>query len=48
VPGYQALLDLVPAALPDLTAAQLDDVLGGNAQRLFPGLVAAHTVRKDT
>jgi len=38
VPGYRALLDVVPAALPDLDADGLDWVLGGTALTLFPHL----------
>lgn len=38
VPGYAVLPGLVAAALPDLDPGRLDDVLGGNARRLF----AAH------
>lgn len=38
VPGYGALRDLVPAALPDLDAEDLTRVLGGNAQTLFSHL----------
>jgi L-fuconolactonase len=36
VPGYQALLDVVPAALPDLDTDGLNRVLGGTARTLFP------------
>jgi L-fuconolactonase len=39
VPGYQAMLDLVPAALPDLDAVSLARVRGGTARTLFPYLV---------
>ncbi len=38
VPGYRALLDLVPAALPELDAESLAHVLGGTARKLFPHL----------
>jgi L-fuconolactonase len=38
VPRYRALLDLVPAALPDLDAENLARVLGGTARKLFPHL----------
>jgi L-fuconolactonase len=38
VPGYQAMLDLVHAALPDLDAESLARVLGGTARTLFPRL----------
>ena len=38
VPGYRALPDLVPAALPDLDAENLARVLGGTARKLFPHL----------
>jgi predicted TIM-barrel fold metal-dependent hydrolase len=38
VPGYPELPGLVTAALPDLTARELDRVLGGTVRALFPGL----------
>jgi L-fuconolactonase len=38
VPGYRALLDVVPAALPELDPDGLDRVLGGTARTLFPHL----------
>jgi L-fuconolactonase len=38
VPGYRALPDLVPAALPDLDPENLARVLGGTARKLFPHL----------
>lgn len=38
VPGYPELLGLVDAALPDLTPAGRDELLGGTARRLFPTL----------
>ena len=38
VPGYRALLDVVPAALPDLDPDGLKRVLGGTARTLFPHL----------
>jgi predicted TIM-barrel fold metal-dependent hydrolase len=38
VPGYRTLLDVVPAALPDLDADDLARVLGGTARTLFPHL----------
>jgi predicted TIM-barrel fold metal-dependent hydrolase len=37
-PGYAGLPGLVDAALPDLTAAERDRVLGGTARALFPRL----------
>jgi L-fuconolactonase len=43
VPGYQAMLDLVPAALPDLDAEHLARVLGGTARTLFPHLAGEST-----
>jgi L-fuconolactonase len=36
VPGYQVLLNVVPAALPDLDTDGLIRVLGGTARTLFP------------
>jgi L-fuconolactonase len=38
VPGYRTLLDVVPAALPDLDADGLAWVLGDTARTLFPRL----------
>lgn len=46
VPGYQALLDVIPAALPDLSAEDLARVLGGTARNLFPHL-AGEPARAD-
>ena len=43
VPGYGTLLDLVPAALPDLDAEGLAHVLGGTARTLFPHLAGEPT-----
>jgi hypothetical protein len=43
VPGYQAMLDLVPAALPDLDAENLARVLGGTARTLFSHLAGEPT-----
>ena len=43
VPGYGTLLDLVPAALPDLDAEGLAHVLGGTARKLFPQLAGEPT-----
>ena len=43
VPGYRTLLDLVPAALPDLDAEDLARVLGGTARKLFPHLAGEPT-----
>src|SRR3712207_1808893 len=40
VPGYRTLLDVVPAALPDLDADGLAWVLGGTARALFPHLAS--------
>lgn len=40
VPGYRTLLDVVPAALPDLDADDLARVLGGTARALFPHLAS--------
>jgi L-fuconolactonase len=42
-PGYQAMLDLVPAALPDLDAENLARVLGGTARTLFSHLAGEPT-----
>lgn len=39
VPGYRAMLDVIPAVLPDLDSDDLARVLGGNARSLFPHLV---------
>lgn len=39
VPGYRALLDVVPAALPHLDDEALAWVLGGTARSLFPHLM---------
>ncbi|MGH3144223.1 MAG: amidohydrolase family protein, partial [Rubrobacter sp.] len=38
MPGYRALLDTVPATLPDLDPTGLARVLGGTARNLFPHL----------
>jgi L-fuconolactonase len=43
VPGYRTLLDVVPAALPDLDADGLAWVLGGTARTLFPRLAGEPT-----
>ena len=43
VPGYQAMLDLVPAVLPDLDAENLARVRGGTARTLFPHLAGEPT-----
>ena len=43
VPGYRSLLDIVPAALPDLDADDLAWVLGGTARTLFPHLAGEPT-----
>ena len=43
MPGYGTLLDLVPAALPDLDAEGLAHVLGGTARKLFPQLAGEPT-----
>jgi L-fuconolactonase len=40
VPGYRTMLDLAPAALPDLDSANLARVRGGTAQTLFPHLAS--------
>jgi len=37
-PGYAETLALVASALPDLSAAELDEIRGGTALRLFPSL----------
>jgi L-fuconolactonase len=37
-PGYQALLELPRRHLPHLTLSEHDDVLGGTAARIFPGV----------
>ena len=43
VPGYRALLEVVPEALPDLDADDLACVLGGTARTLFPNLAGEPT-----
>jgi L-fuconolactonase len=43
VPGYRTLLDLVPAALPDLDSESLARVRGGTARILFPHLAGELT-----
>ncbi|HSK84164.1 MAG TPA: amidohydrolase family protein [Rubrobacter sp.] len=43
VPGYRAMLDLVPAVLPDLDAERLARVRGGTARTLFPHLAGEPT-----
>ena len=43
VPGYPALLNVVPAALPDLDADGLAWVLGGTTRTLFPHLAGEPT-----
>jgi L-fuconolactonase len=43
VPGYQAMLDLAHAALPDLDAENLARVLGGTARTLFSHLAGEPT-----
>jgi L-fuconolactonase len=43
VPGYRALLELVPEALPDLDADDLACVVGGTARTLFPNLAGEPT-----
>ena len=43
VPGYRALLDVVPEALPNLDANDLAWVLGGTARTLFPHLAGEPT-----
>src|SRR5215211_5616110 len=48
VPGYRALLDVVPAVLPDLDAESLAHVLGGTARKLFPHLVPKPGEEFDT
>lgn len=40
VPGYDGLPGLVNAALPELTAQQLNRVLGGTVRTLFPGIAS--------
>lgn len=35
VPGYRALLDLVPEQLPGISPSELSQIMGGNAQRLL-------------
>lgn len=42
-PGYRALLDLPAQALPDASPAELADILGGTAARLFPHLRSTDT-----
>ena len=48
VPGYRALLDVVPAVLPDLDAESLAHVLGGTARKLLPHLVPKPGEEFDT
>ena len=43
VPGYRAMPDLVPAALPDLDSENLARVLSGTARTLFPHLAGEPT-----
>jgi L-fuconolactonase len=43
-PGFEALLSLAERSLPDASNAELEDIMGGTATRLFPELV---TTGKD-
>lgn len=43
VPGYRTLLELVDAALPELSPAQHAQVLGGTARSLLPSLTSVQS-----